>query len=357
METHLHCLVAQQSLRMAVEVVVANDGLRTETEVRDGAKITRVASLGTIASMPLCPSLPWNLTGHAETIVHLHLPNPWAAQCYLMSGHKGNLIVTHHADTVGRRHLRKLTDPFVRRVMKQAAAIIVTSKRYLDSSEELVEFREKCCVVPLGIEEEPFQADSPEAVSAIHKKYGRRVILAVGRLVPYKGFDVLLEAMQHVDAALVLIGSGPMRGQLQGMVERLGLAGRAHLIGHVSDAAPYYKAAQMLVIPSVSRAESFGMVQIEAMAAGIPVVNTDLDSGVPEVSLHGVTGITVPPKDARALAEAINLLLDNEETRVKYGSAAAARAREEYSASRMAENTLRIYASVLDGERVSSGVE
>ena len=126
MESHLHALVSRQSAILPVEVVVANDRPVTQTEVLDGVRVTRVASFGTLASQPLCPTLPWNLTGHNESMVHLHLPNPWAAQAYLMSGHKGKLIVTHHSDTLGRARLRKIVDPFVRQVMRRASAIIVT---------------------------------------------------------------------------------------------------------------------------------------------------------------------------------------------------------------------------------------
>ena len=160
METHLRQLVCHQTSRMSVAAVVANDEPVTRTEVLDGARITRVACYGTIASQPMCPSLPWNLAGHSESIVHIQLPNPWAAQAYLMSGHKGKLILTHQADTLGRRNLRKLVDPIVRRLMKRAAAIIVTSKRYLESSDELIGFHDKCHVVPLGIDVEEFETDT-----------------------------------------------------------------------------------------------------------------------------------------------------------------------------------------------------
>lgn len=346
-ETHLKYLVSHQSTIMPVEVVVANDGLTRRTEVLDGARITRVPTFGTIASQPLCPTLPWNLTGRNESIVHLHVPNPWAAQSYLLSGHKGKLIVTHHADTLGRQHLRRLTDPFVWRTMKRAAAIIVTSKRYMESSEELAGFREKCHVIPLGIEGEPFRADVSAAVSGIHAKYGSRLILAVGRLVNYKGFEHLLQAMQSIEATLLLIGTGPMRSDLESRAEKLGIANRVRMLGYVEDLVPYYRAALMLVLPSVSRAESFGMVQLEAMAAGIPVVNTNIDSGVPEVSLDGVTGITVPPQDPAALAQAIEMLLENPEARAKYSRAGLVRASEEFSARRMAEKTYDVYQSVL----------
>jgi glycosyltransferase involved in cell wall biosynthesis len=347
METHLQYLVSHQSSLLSVEVVVANDRFVTQTEVVDGARITRVASFGTLASQPICPGLPWKMAGRGKTMVHLHLPNPWAAQAYLMSGHKGVLIVTHHSDTLGRRHLRRFVEPSVRRVMQRAKAIIVTSKRYLENSEELAGFHDKCHIVPLGIDVDVFKAESMEEVRAIRAKYGPRLIVSVGRLVPYKGFEFLLQAMKNIDATLLLIGSGPLQEHLEAAVEKLGITGKAHLLGHVGDIVPYYRAAQMLVLPSVSRAESFGMVQLEAMACGIPVVNTELDSGVPEVSLHGVTGITVPPEDPKALAHAIRILLDNPETRANYGQAAAVRVGEKFTARQMAESTLRVYESVL----------
>lgn len=346
-ESYLHQLVSRQSSRMSVEVVVANDRAVTETEMLDGAKITRVATFGSVASLPICPTLPWNLSGHHESIVHLHVPNPWAVQAYLMSGHKGRLVITHHADTLGRRQLRKFVDPFVRRAMDRAAAIIVTSKRYLASSDELTDFRDKCRVVPLGIDGEGFQAEVPERVRAIQEKYGPRLVIAVGRLVYYKGFEYLLEAMQSIDAKLLLIGSGPAKKRLEGAISRFGVSNKAYLLGPVEDLIPYYKAAMMLVLPSVSRAESFGMVQLEAMAAGLPVINTEIESGVPEVSLDGITGITVRPKDAAALAQAIRRLLDHPEIREKYGRAGMARAQKEYSAQRMAERTFEVYESIL----------
>jgi glycosyltransferase involved in cell wall biosynthesis len=346
METHLAHLVGHQSSQMAVEVIVANDAPENRIEILDGAKIFRIASLGSVASQPLCPWLPFAIAGRKDALVHLHLPNPWAAQAYLMSGHRGKLIVSHHADILGRQVLRKLVNPFVRRVMERAEAIIVTSKRYLDSSEELVPFRHKCHVVPLGIDVDALRPQRPLEVAKIHAQYGKRLLLAVGRLVPYKGFEFLLLAMKTLDATLLLIGTGPLERELQSLVTHLGMSSKVHLLGHIDDTLPYYKAAKMLVFPSISRAESFGLVQVEAMAAGIPVVNTEIDSGGPEVSLHGETGITVPPRDPAALVGAIKILLENEETRLRYAHAACLRARREFSARRMAESTLLLYKSV-----------
>jgi glycosyltransferase involved in cell wall biosynthesis len=347
METYLRDLVSYQSRRMQVEVMVSNEAPRTQVDLLDGARITRLACFGMVASQPVCPSLIWKLRGHKESVVHMHVPNPWAAQCYLMSGHPGKLVITHHADTLGRPLLKRLTNPAVRGAMKRAAAIIVTSKRYLETSAELAGFRQKCHVVPLGIDVDSFRGDWAEKVREIHEKYGKRLILAVARLVPYKGIDYLLEAMERVDATLLIIGKGRMREELNAKIRELGLGGKAHLVGPVDDTRPYYKASEMLLLPSVTRAESFGIVQVEAMAAGLPVINTDIDSGVPEVSIHGQTGITVQPRDPEALRQAITLLLENHEMRSRYGEAGVVRARKEFSAEQMAEGTLKVYEAAL----------
>ncbi len=110
---------------------------------------------------------------------------------------------------------------------------------------------------------------------------------------------------------------------------------------------PYYHAADLFVLPSVARSEAFGIVQIEAMAAGLPVVNTRLDSGVPYVSLHQETGLTVPPGDSTALAGAINRLLDDPALRETFGRAGARRAQEQFSLASMQSKTLQLYHSLV----------
>jgi glycosyltransferase involved in cell wall biosynthesis len=119
------------------------------------------------------------------------------------------------------------------------------------------------------------------------------------------------------------------------------------MLSRVSDLSPYFAAASIFVLPSVTRAEAFGVAQVEAMAAGLPVINTDIDSGVPEVSLDGQTGLTVPPGDETALAQAINTLLDRNDLRLQFGSAAAARAKAEFTADRMTARTMTLYDEVL----------
>ncbi|MBT9331245.1 glycosyltransferase [Paracidobacterium acidisoli] len=345
-ETHVRDLAVRQARTNRVKVIVANAGARYEIEKIDGVQVERLAHFGTIASMPVCPGLPAAIRRSPADLVHIHTPNPGAALALLMSGQNGKIVITHHADTLGRRILRQFSDPFVHRVMRRASRIIVTSARYLESSPELAPFRDKCCIVPLGIDLQDIACRNNETISKFRQKFGERFILAVGRLVPYKGFNILVRAMKNVDARLVLVGAGPEYDPLAKLAASEGVTERVIMPGRVEDIRPYFAAASIFVLPSLTRAEAFGMVQLEAMAAGLPVVNTDIDSGVPEVCLDGKTGITVPPGDATALSRAMQLLLERNDLREQFGEAARVRVNTEYTADVMAARTWSVYAEV-----------
>jgi rhamnosyl/mannosyltransferase len=160
--------------------------------------------------------------------------------------------------------------------------------------------------------------------------------------------------MSSVSGKLVIVGDGPLRGELASLAARLGVADKVFFAGEIDNASmmPYYHAADLFALASVARSEAFGIVQIEAMAAGLPVVNTSLDSGVPFVSLDGETGLTVPPGSPQALAEAINRLLNDAGLRQSLGQAGQRRARQEFSLDTMLRRTLELYRKVCAGSGV-----
>jgi len=351
METHLRSLVMGLVSDYSVDVVVANDYAFRETEKLDGVFLTRVPSFGTIASMSVTPTLPWELSRYQPDLMHVHTPHPAAAFAAYVARYRGPLVVTHHSDTLGRRGLQKLVRPFIRNLMSRAHRIIVTSQRYLETSPELTDYRDKCVVIPLSIPEGASAPCDPAAVSEVRSRFGDNLILAVGRLVPYKGFEYAIRAMSQLEGTLAIVGVGPLKKQLSELVAALGLTKKVHFLGKVGDLRPYYGAAKVLALPSISRAEAFGIVQLEAMAAGLPVVNTDIDSGVPEVSIHGQTGFTVSPADADGLAGALQLLITNEYQRRKMGEAARERVQVEYSVEGMVSRTAELYKDVLSSRR------
>jgi rhamnosyl/mannosyltransferase len=167
-------------------------------------------------------------------------------------------------------------------------------------------------------------------------------------MVYYKGFEYLIRAMSKVDATLLLVGTGHLHDALLSEIGKRGLEGRVHLLGDVESGRlpDFYHAADLMVLPSLARSEAFGIVQLEAMACGKPVVNTSLDSGVPFVSRNGVTGITVPPKDSDALASAIQLLLENEAMRKSYGEAARRRVHEIFTMEAVTDSLLGLYGQL-----------
>ncbi|HXT16809.1 MAG TPA: glycosyltransferase [Gemmatimonadaceae bacterium] len=347
METHLQVLCEELSATMDVRVLVAARGRKTQRATYNGIPVTRAATAVAIAGASFCPSMPAEIRAAEPDVVHLHLPNPPAALAYLMSGHRGPLVVTYHSDIVRQRVLGRAIEPLVRRVLRRASAIIVSSEALIDASPVLRAVRDKCRVVPFGTRLEPFERRDEGAIAGIRARHGTPLVVGVGRLVGYKGFEFLIDAMRAVRGSLVIIGEGPLHSELTERIRRHGLEDRVVLAGHVADVTSHLQAADVFVLSSISRNEAFGIVQIEALACGTPVINTRLDSGVPTVSLDGQTGITVAPCDAAALAKAIDRVLTNSELRASYSMAALARARTQFSSDIMTHKTLRIYGDVL----------
>jgi glycosyltransferase involved in cell wall biosynthesis len=330
-----------------VRVIVAGDSIWRRVDRIDGAIVTRLSTFGAVASMPITPTLPWEVMKVKPALVHVHTPNPGAAFAITLARYRGPLVITHHSDTLGRSYLKKISDPFVNAMMRRADRITVSSQQYLASSNELAPFKGKCTVIPLGINFGKEQEDVPSESAKLVREYGPRLILAVGRLVGYKGFSYLLEAMRMVDATLLLVGTGPLDAELKQAAQGFGVSHRVRFLGKVDDLQKYYRASSIFVLPCISRAEAFGLVQVEAMSAGLPVVNTNVNSGVPEVSIDGVTGFSVPPEDANSLARVINLLLGDDALRLRMGEAGRVRARREFSAGLMIERTMKLYEEVL----------
>jgi rhamnosyl/mannosyltransferase len=186
---------------------------------------------------------------------------------------------------------------------------------------------------------------SSAPVSIRLRHTGRRLVLFVGCLRHYKGLDVLLAAMQQVAAHLLVVGSGRMEATWHRQAERDGVMGRVTFLGQVSDEelVALYHAADILILPSTNRAESWGTVLVEAMACGLPVVSTELGTGTSIVNQDGVTGLVVPPCDANALAAALRGLLDDEARRKELAAAAHARAVGEFSKEVMLDRVIEFY--------------
>lgn len=353
METHLHALCGAIRDEVDVEVLVANDGPRTVRELVDDVPVTRLGTVATLASTPFTPGLVDEINRSRADIVHLHFPHPTGVLAWLASRHPGKLVVTYHSDVVRQRVLGALFTPILHRALGQAAAIVCTSPQYVESSPVLQRHVDRCRVLPFGVPSGTLERPDPRAVAEIRARFGDRIVLSVGRMVGYKGYEYLIRAMREVDGRLLVVGNGPLRPELEREIAAAGVGDRVALLGSVPDMAPYLHACDVFALASVQRSEAFGIVQVEAMASGKPVVNTALDSGVPYVSRHGETGLTVPPRDPAALAGAINRLLGDAALRQRLGGAGRRRAAALFSVDAMRTATLDLYDELLAGRRAA----
>jgi glycosyltransferase involved in cell wall biosynthesis len=340
METALKDICESLASQVDFEVVVANsDGHRKE-EVRGGIAVTRLANFKTLFSQPLTPSLFGELRRRRADIVHLHEPNPLGLAAFLASGNPARLIIHYHSDIVRQRLLFHLYRPILERGLARAEAIVVGSPQLRDSSLVLRRWRHKCVVVPFGIDLRPFLALS----RARRLDYPVQV-LAVGRLSYYKGFQYLIRAAQQVDIRVVIAGAGEMEKELRTLVDKLGLQERVQLVGRVSEERllELYAESQVFCLPSCEPSEAFGLAMVEGMAAGLPVVSTDLPTGVRLVNRDGETGLVVPPADSDELGRALHKLAADPGLRYGLGAAGRARAQSLFARDVMGQAILDIY--------------
>jgi rhamnosyl/mannosyltransferase len=349
-EGHINLLSRGLAKRgIEVEVLVSNTGPRKTTASDNGIAIISVPEFGRLASAPVNPTLPFWLKRLARDadVVHFHFPNPTAELSYLLCRSNGRIVVTYHSDIVRQARLGACYRPLLRRFLQRAGAIIATSESYLQSSRILGRFQDKCTVIPLGIDLDRFRFRPQQAaeIDAVRARYGPDIVLFIGRFRHYKGLHLLIRAMTRVEGTLLLIGTGPLEQDLRWLVRSLKVEGRVVFLGELSDdeVDVYLHASDLLVLPSILRSEAFGVVLLEAMACGKPVVSTELGTGTSFVNRHGETGLVVPPNDPVALERAISFLLANPETRINLGRAGRMRVERDFSWDTMVERVLAVY--------------
>ena len=348
METHMQALAEGIASDVDLEVVVANGSQTTSDEQIGAVRVRRLARQFTLAGAPVSLGIRSAIRKFKPDIVHVHLPNPAACFSLLASGFRGRIVATYHSDIIRQKVLGELIEPGLRMLLNRCSAIIATTNNYVHSSRTLTAFADRCRVIHLGIDPTPFAEPNQAHVRAIRQRFGNRIVLAVGRLIYYKGYHYLIDAMKNVDAHLIIIGEGPLRGELLDHAHQSDVAGRVSLLGEIpqEEMVDYYHAARVFALPSIARSEAFGIVQLEAMAAGLPVVNTQLSSGVPFVSPNGLTGITVKPRNSVALAAAIHSLLADPSNAAQLGSNGRRRVLERFTSDQMCRQTLALYKAV-----------
>ena len=335
----------------------------------NNVRVIKSGSFGTYFSMPVSFSFlrDFSRLSRNADIVHIHMPFPLADVAVFLSGYRGKVVLWWHSDVVKQKKLLLLYRPFLQWLLKRADLIVAATEGHIQDSAFISSCKDKCTVIPYGVDRHIMELSDQISPARSGKNSEPCSIIYIGRLVYYKGCDVLLEAFSKVSKArLTIVGDGPLRASLVKKAEDLQISSKVDFISFLDDSALAEKLAEcdLLVLPSVEKSEAFGLVQIEAMAFGKPVINTDLPGGAPMVSLDGITGLTVPPNDPEALATAIQQIIDDPELRERFGKAAHKRAREEFSMDKMLSSLLTEYKKLIplpsfphDFERETSGLK
>lgn len=316
-------------------------------------RIYRASQLFTLKSTPFSYSLFKILRNihHQYDIIHIHLPNPIGTIALQSISFKGKIVVHWHSDIVKQKVLKVFYAPFQTALLKRADRIIVTSPPYLEGSTDLKKYKNKCEIIPIGIDETELKCDE-QFLSSLHETYkDKKIIFSLGRLIYYKGFNYLIEAAKDLpDNYMILIGgTGELYDELWTQIKTNHLESRVKLLGKIpaNEIACYFNLCDLYCLPSCEKSEAFGVVQLEAMSFGKPIISTNIPfSGVPWINEHGNTGLVVPPKSSAALSEAIKLILSDQKARENFGLLAHNKFLAEFTAEKMCQRTIQLYESL-----------
>ncbi|MCP5195251.1 MAG: glycosyltransferase [Gammaproteobacteria bacterium] len=333
--------------------------------------IYRAPCRGRLLYAPISPAFPFWLQRAIREwqpdLLHLHLPNTSAFWALAVPAAQRLPWVIHwHADVVASTIDRRLAlayrlyRPFEQRLLAASQAIIATSPLYLEASTALARWRTRCHVIPLGLNPARIPDPDPAAWQRGECLWGPGSgasasrpfrVLAIGRLTYYKGHDILIRAAADLPNSRVLIvGAGEYRQRLAALIQALHLNERVFLPGFQpeADLNALLAGCDVVCLPSLERTEAFGLVLLEAMRFGKPVVVSDIPgSGASWVVSQAGHGSQVPLGDAWALAAALRALHANPEWRNSLGQAGTAALRERFGIEPVAAAITDLYRQIL----------
>jgi rhamnosyl/mannosyltransferase len=226
---------------------------------------------------------------------------------------------------------------------------VATSPNYLETSEVLNRYRDKTCVIPIGLDKSSYPDPSDELLQEWRSQVGERFFLFVGMLRYYKGLHILLDALAGTDFPVVIVGSGPIEEELKAHAERLNLK-NIRFLGTIpdKDKIALLTLCYAVAFPSHLRSEAFGISLLEGAMFGKPMISSEIGTGTSYINNNGETGIVVPPSDPLALRQAMRYLWENPAEAEKMGRQAKERYMKYFTASQMANSYVNLYRELLD---------
>lgn len=298
-----------------------------DIQLNDHARVIVVPTQIKLASTMLAPAMISKLRKirHRYNLIHIHHPDPMACLALFMSGYKGKVVLHWHSDIVKQKKLLMLYKPLQDWLINRADIIVGTTPTYVNESPFLQKVQHKVTYSPIGVE--PLRPNASLSNTIRNRYAGKKIIFALGRLVEYKGYQYLIEAMTLLDDHyhLIIGGKGPLKDDLLELISKLDLTNRVELINYIPDAEvpSYYDVCDVFCLSSTQKTEAFAIVQIEAMSLGKPIISTHIEgSGVSWVNADQISGYVVEKENPAALASAIHTVIEKhpEYERLSIGS-------------------------------------
>lgn len=317
-------------------------------KLNDHGRVICVPALKKAAATMISPAMVSWLRKHCDDydIIHVHHPDPMACLALALSGYKGRVFVHWHSDILKQKFFLVFYRPLQSWLIRRAEKIIGTTPVYVRESPCLRQVREKVTFVPIGVE--PITCGMDEIGAVKDKFKGKKIVFSLGRLVDYKGFSFLIGASKTLGNGyqIVIGGEGPLKDVLNRLIISENAENNVYLPGRLSESEvrAFFRACDVFVLSSIWKTEAFGIVQIEAMSCGKPVVATRIEgSGVSWVNENGDSGLNVEVKNSEALAEAVKKITKDERTYSGFSERAKARYEKFFTFNVMIDNVLNIY--------------
>ncbi|CAI2410062.1 glycosyltransferase family 4 protein [Serratia proteamaculans] len=282
-------------------------------------------------------------------IIHYHFPFPFMDLVHFIAGVKKPTVVSYHSDIVKQKLALKMYTPLMNQFLSSVDCIVAASPNYVETSPVLQKYLPKVKVIPYGLDKKSYPVADEAHLERWRQQVGERFFLFVGAFRYYKGLHILLEAIQHTDFPLVIIGAGPIEAELKQQAQDLGLK-NIHFLGALpdEDKAALLELCYSVVFPSHLRSEAFGITLLEGAMYGKPLISSEIGTGTTYINIDQETGLVVPPSDPQALRAAMTTLWQDPELAQRYGANAAKRFQALFTSERMAESYIELYQQLIN---------
>ncbi|MDF0377975.1 glycosyltransferase family 4 protein [Methylophilus sp. YYY-1] len=342
--------IGSQKLGVETDVLSLTTEQLPRTIELDGYRIHRARLDLQIASTGFSVSafLRFAQLAKKADVIHYHFPWPFMDVVHFATMVKKPTVLTYHSDIIRQKHLLKFYRPLKRKFLGAVNSIVATSPNYLATSDVLTKYKNKVSVIPIGLDKATYPVPSAERLNYWHGRVGRKFFLFVGVIRYYKGLHILLEAAKGLDYPIVIVGAGPIEGELKQQALKLGLR-NIHFLGQLpdEDKVALLTLCYGVLFPSHLRSEAFGISLLEGAMYGKPMISSEIGTGTTFINIANETGLVVPPSDPAALRQAMQYLWEHPDQAAEMGRRAEERYWEHFTADQMVKSYVDLYRSLV----------